>query len=359
MSVVRGRDSARRRVRPSLIVPALLATFALTLAACSAVAGNSTSAAAGRQQLQAVRAAGGYQQVIGGLLPSVVEISAGNSTGSGVVFDARGDIVTNEHVVGNAKSFEVRTSTLSAPLPARLVGRFAPDDLAVIRVTRDARMLRPARWASPAQIQVGAIVLAMGSPYGLIDSVTEGIVSATGRTVSGPEPKGQPPAVIVGAIQTSAAINPGNSGGALALLSGQVIGIPTLSATDPELGSAAPGIGFAIPASTVIPIATQLIRSGKVTRSGRATLGITGRTYTASGSAAGVAVDQAPAGSPAAKAGIRAGDVIAGVDGQLTPTVSELELVLAGLRPGQGVSVEILRAGNPRQVTATLGSLRN
>ncbi|MDA8324385.1 MAG: trypsin-like peptidase domain-containing protein [Actinomycetota bacterium] len=358
MSFDRRRDSARRRVGPALTA-VLLAALALALAACSAAPGGPGDAATAGRQLRAVRSAGGYQQVIGGLLPSVVEITAGSSTGSGVVFDSQGDIVTNEHVVGNAKSFEVRTSTLSAPLPAHLVGRFAPDDLAVIRVTRDARMLRPARWASPAQIQVGAIVLAMGSPYGLVDSVTEGIVSATGRTVTGPEPKGQLPAVIVGAIQTSAAINPGNSGGALALVSGQVIGIPTLSATDPELGGAAPGIGFAIPASTVISIASQLIRSGKVTRSGRATLGVTGQTYTASGSAAGVTVDQAPADSPAAKAGIRAGDVIAGVDGQLTPTVTELELVLAGLRPGQRVAVEILRGGNPRQVTATLGALRS
>jgi S1-C subfamily serine protease len=359
MSLDRGRDSARRRVGPDLIASALLATLALTLAACSSAPGGPAGAAGAGRQLRAVRSAGGYQRVIGGLLPSVVEITAGSSTGSGVVFDARGDIVTNEHVVGNARSFEVRTSTLSSPLPARLVGRFAPDDLAVIRVTRDARLLRPARWAAPAQIQVGAIVLAMGSPYGLIDSVTEGIVSATGRTVTGPEPPGQPPAVIANAIQTSAAINPGNSGGALTLLSGQVIGIPTLSATDPELGGAAPGIGFAIPASTVISIASQLIRSGKVTRSGRATLGVTGQTYTASGSAAGVTVDQAPADSPAAKAGIRAGDVIAGVDGQLTPTVTDLELVLAGLRPGQRVAVEILRGGNPRQVTATLGALRS
>ena len=113
------------------------------------------------------------------------------------------------------------------------------------------------RWADSSKAQIGQIVLAMGSPYGLIDSVTQGIVSATGRTVTGPTIPGQPPTVIIGAVQTSAAINPGNSGGALVLLSGYVLGIPTLTATDPELGGSAQGIGFAIPSNTAVNIAAS------------------------------------------------------------------------------------------------------
>jgi S1-C subfamily serine protease len=139
---------------------------------------------------------------------------------------------------------------------------------------------------------VGRIVLAMGSPLGLSSSVTQGIVSATGRTVSESGDEGGTGATIATMVQTSAAINPGSSGGALVNLDGQVIGIPTLAAVDPTFGdSAAPGTGFAIPASMVRTVADQIIRDGKVTDSGRAALGITGRTVVKAGfRAAGVAV---------------------------------------------------------------------
>ena len=154
----------------------------------------------------------------------------------------------------------------------------------------------------------------MGAPYGLADSVTQGIVSATGRTVTGPTVTGRPPMVITDAVQTSAPINPGNSGGALVLLSGEVVGIPTLAARDPALGTDVDGIGFAIPSNTVKNIASQLIRTGSVTRSDRASLQIP-----AARSSAGQA---APTGcrstsrcrkAPPRIAGIRAGDVITGL----------------------------------------------
>jgi S1-C subfamily serine protease len=299
-----------------------------------------------------------YEATIARALPSVVEITAGKASGSGVVFDRHGDIVTNAHVVGAVKTFHVRVSVDSHPLKARLVGVFAPDDLAVIKVNEGANVLKPVRWADSARAQVGAIVLAMGSPYGLTDSVTQGIVSATGRTVTGPTIAGQPPTVIMDAVQTSAAINPGNSGGALILLSGDVLGIPTLSAHDPQAGGPAQGIGFAIPSNTVVHISRQLIDTGKVTRSGRATLDINGETHVnSSGKPDGVTVVTANAGGAAARAGIAAGDVIVGIGGQATADAAALENALVSYRPGERVKLEVLRNGNPRQFTITLASL--
>ena len=155
-------------------------------------------------------------------------------------------------------------------------------------------------------------------------------------------------------IQTSAAINPGNSGGALADLEGRVIGIPTLAATDPELGgAAAPGIGFAIPSNLVKDIATQIIRNGHVTNSHRAYLGVEiGDT-----NGSGVYVQSVTAGGPAAKAGLKAGDVILSIDGSRTPTVDNLTSVASELTPGTTVSLEIMtQSGGHKTVHLTLGT---
>jgi putative serine protease PepD len=344
-----------RGARARTVVRICLASAAAT--AASAAIGACSAGKAGMAARSPLQAR--YQSVISLVLPSVVEIDAGEATGSGVVLDRHGDIVTNAHVVGKAKKFVVRVSTTSKTLNAKLIGIFAPDDLAVIRVTDGANALKPARWANSAQAQVGQIVLAMGAPYGLMDSVTQGIVSATGRTVTEGTVHGKPPSVILDALQTSAAINPGNSGGALVLLSGRVLGIPTLTAQDPEIGGPAAGIGFAIPANTATDISRQLINDGKVTKSGRASLDIVGETHVDSSlKPDGVSVTSAAPGGAAATAGIKQGDVIAGIGGQPTPDVAKLDNVLIGYRPGEKVSVEVLRGGNPKQVTVTLGSLQ-
>jgi putative serine protease PepD len=192
--------------------------------------------------------------VVRAVSPSVVQIETPQALGSGVVFDARGDIVTNAHVVGNATRFVVTLASGDSHR-ATAIGRDAANDLAVIRIA-GARP-RPATFADSSQVEVGDIVLALGNPLGLRSSVTEGIVSAVGRSV--PEGDG---ATISSAIQTSAAINPGNSGGALVDLSGRVIGIPTLAALDPQMGaSEAPGIGFAIDSNTVRRVAGALAHS--------------------------------------------------------------------------------------------------
>jgi putative serine protease PepD len=228
----------------------------------------------------------------------------------------------------------------------------------VIKVTNPPH-LTPARFADSSKLQVGQIVLAMGNPLGLASSATDGIISATGRTVSEPQESGSPGATLPDAIQTSAAINPGNSGGALADLSGRVVGIPTLAAGDPQLGGAAAGIGFAIPSDTVTSIAGQIIRTGHVTNSHRAALGVSVETVAGQdGQPAGVGVAAVTAGGPAAKAGLRPGTVITAVNGQSTTDTAALAAVLAGLRPGQRVPVDVLIAdGRKRTIDVILGQL--
>ena len=298
-----------------------------------------------------------YEDVIKAVLPSVVQINTESGTGSGVVYDAKGDIVTNAHVVGDAANVQVLPATGGPALAARVLGVFAPDDLAVIRVTSAAGSLHPAAFGSSAGITAGQIVLAMGNPLGLVGSVTQGIISATGRTVTESGAAGGTTTTIADALQTSAAINGGNSGGALVNLAGQVIGIPTAAARDPEAGSA-PGIGFAIPSDTATSIAGQLISTGKVTQSGRAALGVSAHSaVTADGQPAGVTIASVSADGPAATAGLRAGDVITALDGQQTATQAALTAVLAVLKPGQRVTVTYTRAGASHTATVTLGSL--
>lgn len=298
-----------------------------------------------------------YQRVIKDVLPSVVQIQGRGELGSGVVFDDKGHVVTNAHVVGEQRTFQVTTANSEDQLAARIVSSYPEQDLAVVKLDRPPRGLRPAAFADSAKVEVGQIVLAMGSPLGLSSSVTQGIVSATGRTVTGPGEGGVTGATIANMVQTSAAINPGNSGGALVNLDGQVVGIPTLAATDPGLGEgAAPGIGFAIPASTVRSIAGQIVRDGRVTDSGRAALGITGRTVVDDDyRSAGVAVVEVHPGEAAAGAGIRAGDVITGLGDTDITGITSLAEALATLRPGGRTTVTFSRDGQERTVDVTLG----
>ena len=323
----------------------------VSLTACGKSDSVTSGALAPLAATSAVQA--NFVAVVNKVRPSVVEISTGTGLGSGVVFDGQGDIVTNAHVVAAAGSFQVSFFD-GQILPATLVGIFAPDDLAVIRVTR-SKGVNAAVFADSSKLQVGDIDMAIGNPLGLASSVTEGIVSFTGRTVS--EGNG---VVLPNTIQTSAAINPGNSGGALVNDQGQVIGIPTLAATDPQLGGgAASGIGFAIPSNTAKMIVPQLIAHGHVVNSGRPALGISGATAVdAAGNPGGVIVAAVTPGGPAAKAGIAPDDVITMIDGQATPTLSALQEILATLHPGDKATLTVLAPdGTTRKVTVTLSQL--
>ncbi len=300
-----------------------------------------------------------YEQVIATVLPSIVQITTKNGLGSGVIYDSSGHIITNAHVVGQATTFEVSLASGGKPRSAKLVKAFELGDLAVIKVD-DPSGLRPARFGDSSKLRVGQFVLAMGNPLGLSGSVTDGIVSALGRTVSEPQEGGEPGATINGAIQTSAAINPGNSGGALVNLANEVIGIPTLTAVNPELGGGqAPGIGFAIPSNTVTDIANQIIRNGKVTNTHRAALGVTVQTVIgADGRPAGVGVVRVSPGGSADKAGIRRGDVIVSINDTPVPDTQALAEVLAGLRPGDRAKIVITHYdGSTATVTVPLGEL--
>jgi S1-C subfamily serine protease len=355
-----------------LPVFAATAVLLMVLAACTgsdhrSASGSavSTGAASGAPATTAAGLAGGtagslqqqYESVIRQVLPSIVEITTNEGLGSGIVFDTAGDIVTNAHVVGTATQFQVRLANRASSVPAKLVATFEANDLAVIKVS-GAADLRPARFADSAKTKVGQIVLAMGNPLGLSSSVTEGIVSAVGRTLTEPSGPGSPGATLPDAIQTSAAINPGNSGGALVDLRGEVVGIPTLAATSQQDGGAAPGIGFAIPSNTVTNIAKQLIKDGKVTHSGRAALGVQVATVTGpSGAPAGAGVVEVIPGGGAAEAGIRAGDLITKVDGTEVTSAQDLSAQLTKFEVGQTVEVTVQRDGSEDTLKVTLGQL--
>jgi S1-C subfamily serine protease len=286
-----------------------------------------------------------YSAVYKKVSPSVVQIQTSEGLGSGIVFDTSGDIVTNAHVVGTAKTFTVTTST-GQRLTGKLVGVFAPDDLAVIKV--NGAGLKPAVFANSDKLAIGDIAMAIGNPLGLSSSFTEGIVSALNRS----EPEGNG-VVLPSAIQTSAAINPGNSGGALTDIGGAVIGIPTLAAADPQLGGAAAGIGFAIPSNVVVNIADQLVKTGKVTNSNRAYLGV---EIADTPEATGVVLSKVLPGTAAAKAGLAAGDRITSLNGTKTPTSTDLSTALARLKPGQTVKVVVVhQGGKTATVNLTLG----
>ena len=301
------------------------------------------------------RASTSYEKVVANVLRSVVQINTAEGLGSGVVYDDKGDIVTNAHVVGKARTFKVTTARSKRPLPAKLVASYPPSDIAVIKVTGDLKV-PPAKFGDSGKLKIGQQVLAMGSPLGLSGSVTNGIVSAVDRTVQEPRSETSPATTISDMVQTSAAINPGNSGGALVDMSSQVVGVPTLAATDQQEGGAAPGIGFALSSNTVTRIADQIIKNGSVSKSGRAALGVTVRpVLNENYQPAGAAVVSVTKNGPADQAGIEAGDVITAVGGTQVTDVGELTTILAEHEPDDTVEVTVDRDGNQQKIKVKLG----
>ena len=339
---------------------AVVGLGALGLGGCASSSGSTTGSSA-----DAGSTTGGsslednYESVISSVMPSVVQITSGSGLGSGIILDSKGDVVTNNHVVAGANDFHVTLSTSSQSYAATIVNRFPQGDLAVIKMTDPPSGLKPATFADSSKATVGQIVLAMGNPIGLSSSATNGIISATGRSVTEPQSADTPAATLTDMIQTSAPINPGNSGGALVDLTGAVVGIPTLTAVDQELGGTYPGIGFAIASDTAKMIADQIVSSGKVTDSGIASLGITGRSVVnADSKPVGAGVVDVTSGGPAANAGIVAGDVITSLNKVAVPSMAALSAELATLNPGQQVPVGITKPdGTSSTVTVTLGTL--
>ncbi|HEX6548781.1 MAG TPA: trypsin-like peptidase domain-containing protein [Candidatus Dormibacteraeota bacterium] len=302
-------------------------------------------------QLQAA-----YRAVVDAVLPSVVEIDVGNDLGSGVVLDSSGDIVTNAHVVEGARTITVKSSS-GQTYSATVVGTYPSNDLAVIKVSSGSgdgvSGLKPATFGDSSQVHVGDIALAVGSPLGLLDSVTEGIVSGVGRSQD--EGNG---VTLTDLIQTTAAINPGNSGGALVDISGHVIGIPTLGATGGR-GGAVTGIGFAISSNQALSVVKQPASGApKSTPSptpsnGAAYLGI----VVTSDSAGGVVISSVAPGGPADNAGVPAGATILTLGGRAVTSPSTVSQILSGFRPGQTIALTVdLPTGGSRTFRITLGT---
>lgn len=282
--------------------------------------------------------------------PSVAKVEVttarGQGEGSAVIYSADGYLLTNNHVVEQA-------ATVSVTLPngrtyeARVVGSDPATDVAVIRI--DATNLPVPAFAATAPA-VGDEVLAIGTPFGLTGTVTQGIISALGRTVDTPN------APLANMLQTDAAVNPGNSGGALVDSQGQVVGINTAILSPSGTNN---GIGFAIPITAARSTADQLIANGSVEHG---YLGIAGQTVdarTASlyrlGVDRGAFVVQVEPGSPADDAGLRRGDIIMAVDGQAVAAMDDLSVALITHRPGDTVSLTVSRDGHELQLDAILG----
>ena len=289
-----------------------------------------------------------YKNVSPGVVDIVVNQSSGGfgdqgaqAEGSGFEVDSSGDIVTNQHVVSGATAIKV-TFQDGSTAKATLVGTDPSTDIAVVKVDVAAAKLHPLTFGSSAAVQVGQSVAAIGSPFGLPGTLTSGIVSALDRTISAPNNFS-----ISGAIQTDAPINHGNSGGPLLNASGQVIGVNAQIESD---SGGNDGVGFAIPSDAVKSVADTIISGGKVQH---AYLGI---TISTSASGAGAQISSVKAGSPAAAAGLKAGDVITAIAGDSIASADDLTAKVNTYKPGDKVTITITRDGKTSKLPLTFGS---
>lgn len=264
--------------------------------------------------------------------------------GSGIIYDLSGHILTNAHVVGEAKDVRVQFAD-GTRAEGTVVGTAPAIDVALVKVDADIA-LTPAVFADRSTVEVGQLAVAVGSPFGLQQSVTSGIVSAVGRAVR----EGTGESAFVEMIQTDAPINPGNSGGALANRFGQVIGMNTLIQTDGSMGNI--GLGFAIPSDIALNIA-QRILAGESTELGF--LGVSG-TDPEMGQP-GALVIEVHDDTPADRAGLMAGDLIVHIDGEAVSTFTELAAKVQFRAPGTEVELEVVRDGEPITLTVVIGSL--
>jgi putative serine protease PepD len=272
--------------------------------------------------------------------PSVVVISVGQGLGSGVIYDGSGLILTNAHVVGTSTQVDV-TLNDGRTLEGEVVGADTPSDVAVVRVTPPTTGLSAARLAGQSS-EVGDLVVALGSPFGLDQTITSGIISAVNRAV----PTDNNLAELM--LQTDAAINPGNSGGALANRRAEVVGINSQIFSE---SGGNQGIGFAIPIARAKSVADRLAAGQPVER---ASLGVAILDASDTGKA-GAQVRDVTAGSGAEQAGVKPGDVITKVNAM--PVKSRLDVTgaIASFEPGEKVTITVMRNGEATELQATLG----
>jgi len=266
--------------------------------------------------------------------------------GAGVVYDKNGNILTDEHVVANANSVTV-TFENGYKVGAKVVGTDPSTDVAVIHVDAPASQLHPIPFADSSTAQVGDPVIAIGSPFSLPETVTSGIVSAVGRSITAPNNF-----TITGAIQTDTAINPGNSGGPLLDGNGRVLGladqIETNNTTPSGQGSSS-GVGFAIASNMVARIANEII-SGKTVKHAYVGVLLNGT------STGGAEITQVQPGSPASGAGLRAGDVVTAINGKDMNSTQQFIETVDSYGPGQTISLTVKRDGGTHTLKLTLGT---
>jgi S1-C subfamily serine protease len=305
------------------------------------------------------------EKVAAAVKNSIVEVistgSSGEGIGSGDIISTDGYIVTNDHVVNGFSNFTVKLAN-GTSYTASLVGADPQDDLAVLKIA--ASNLTAIAFADSSTATVGQYVVAVGTPLGLQNTFTFGIVSATNRTAS--EAPSGPASTLVGLIQTSAQINNGNSGGALVNLSGQLLGIPTLAEVNTETGTTANGIGYAISSNRVEYVAQQLIQYGTLKSSNQGFLGIQGQDLTPQLAAAnglsvssGVVItnfaNDTAGASPAQQAGLQTGDVITAVNGNAIASSTDLSSYTLSATPGAKITVTYVRGSAQNTLTVTLG----
>ena len=272
---------------------------------------------------------------------------AERSLGSGVILDKNGFILTNNHVIEQATKIQVQLNGDPAKYTAKVIGTDEDTDLAVIRIDA-GKDLPCAKLGNSEGVQVGDWVLAIGSPFGLNATVTAGIISAKDRGGMGRQ--------FQRFLQTDAAINPGNSGGPLVDMAGQVIGINTAILTG---GRGYEGVGFAMPSAAAISVYDQIVKSGRVTRgsigvSFQEDLGTNQITLKALGAPYGVVIEGVEPGSPAEKAGLKGGDVISAINGQVVKTGNDLVNPIASAPIGSKVKITYYRDKQQKDTTATV-----
>jgi putative serine protease PepD len=272
-------------------------------------------------------------------------VQTGTATGSGFVIDSSGLIVTNAHVVDGASSITVKLGD-GKPQKATLVGKDESTDIALLKIDPNGQQLHPLALADSSTVHVGDPTYAIGNPFGLDRTLTTGVVSALQRQIQAPNGFS-----IDNVIQTDAALNPGNSGGPLLDAQGRVIGVNSQIESDSSSASGQAGnvgIGFAVPSNTVRNVVTQLQKSGHVAH---AWLGVA----TTDASTGGAQVGSVVSGSPAAKAGVRQGDVITAVGGTSVTDTASLGDAVDSHAVGQTVKLTVRRGGDLKTLTVKLG----
>jgi serine protease DegQ len=357
------RDARRPTRRPPpLALLALGVVLAGGLTGCTLGRQPQARSAPAPQLAPSAQAAGGsgaIPQVVQKVEPSVVTVAHDQGTGSGVVWSKDGIVVTNNHVVRTQDQQLIERVEVAffdgRRFPGTVRATDPTTDLAVVEV--DRKDLRPATFQRELP-RVGELAIAIGSPLGFENTVTAGIISGLHREIPGSASAGS--TALVDLIQTDAAISPGNSGGALVNGRGEIVGISE-AYIPPSQGAVS--IGFAIPAATAVDVVGDLLRTG---RASHAYLGIVPDQVTREVAAqlgldraAGVLVLEVSGGSPAAKAGIRPGDVIVRLGDQPVNTVEDLFGELRQRRPGDKVQLTLVRDGREQQVSVTLGENPN